>query len=107
MRRLSLALLFLSLFSAGCHSTGCCWFQKCHDPNDADDDCYCCTDGSESHRYRPPGPWWTRPDCGCPKKCRRYQLWRSGVCQEAKETVNYTYTELPCDDDPQMEWVNQ
>jgi len=91
MRPIVLALLLLSASVTGCHSRSCYWYNGCCDPCDADDDCYCMTDGSESPRYRPPGPFWTRPDSGCPKKCRRYQEWKEGVCEEAKESVNWKY----------------
>lgn len=93
MRRIVLMfLMLLSLSSAGCRCwTNSCYWYRCTDPCDADDDCYCKTDGSESPRYRPPGPWWTRPDGGCENKCRRYQEWKEGVCEEAKESVNWRY----------------
>ena len=68
MSRFILALLALSLFSGCCSLCGTCR----HCAKD-DDDCFCCSDGSESPKYRPPGPWWTRPDCGCPCKCASYQ----------------------------------
>ncbi|MGQ0633650.1 MAG: hypothetical protein ACT4QC_03490 [Planctomycetaceae bacterium] len=90
MRRCLLALSACCLLMSGCCSCGsfgncCTWCDWCKFGQAEDDgQCGCCTDGSESPRYKPPGPWWTRPDCGCPKHCQAYQDARRSVVEEAR-----------------------
>jgi hypothetical protein len=95
MQRFAFALLGLSLWLTGCCGP-CRHADWCHAANccslcDHSENCYCLTDGSESPRYRPPGPWWTRPDGDCPDKCCRYQEWKDGVKDEVRESVNWRY----------------
>jgi hypothetical protein len=83
MARFFPGVLLLVLFAgccSPCHNCGLCEAQD-------DDDCFCCSDGSDSPKYWPPGPWWKRPDCGCPKKCRSYQEARQAVCEDSDRMV--------------------
>lgn len=74
--------ILLALFTL-CLLPGC--YCSCLARNDAD--CGCCYDGSSSPKYYPPGPWWTRPDCGCPCKCSSYQEQRCSQVEDAKQLM--------------------
>lgn len=86
MRRFLFALIGCCFLSSGCATCSCCALcDWCHFGQAKDDcNCSCLTDGSESPKYKPPGPFWTRPDGGCPKNCRTYQEARQAVVHEAR-----------------------